>query len=201
MKLHSRIYGWKYVWMEFADEFNASVDDPNPDSSHTEMSILVPMANTTWTLEYRMLPGTKGGHDQTTVHTSYTPRGGFQFAIHPQKWLDGFKKLAGMQDIIVGHEDFDKQFVIKGNDEALVKKLFEDPAVIEILLDEPTVQLWAHCENTDSAPSSRALHKGQNQLSLRVQGAVDDFERMKAIYKLKHRILDKLVHIGVAEAK
>ncbi|MBX9696026.1 MAG: hypothetical protein K2Z81_26805, partial [Cyanobacteria bacterium] len=145
-------------------------------------------------------PGTKGKHDQTTVHTSYKPVGGFQFAIHPQKWLDGFKKLAGMQDIIVGHEDFDKLFIIKGNDERLVKTLFEDPALVALLLDEPTIQLWAHCENTDSAPSSRTLYKDQNALSLRVQGAVDDFERMKAIYKLKHKVLDRLVHIGAAQA-
>ncbi len=197
-KMHSRMYGWKYVWLEFADEFEATVDDPNPDSSHTEMSMVVPLTDNSTSLIYTMHPAKQGGHHCTTVETSYTGIGDFKFAIHPEKWTDGFGKLLGMQDIVVGHPEFDKAFIIKGSDEQRIKQLFQDSAVRQFLMDEPTMQFWAHCENADSAPTSRALRGEQNRLSMRVQGAVDDFERLKAFYNLKRRVLQALVKIGAA---
>lgn len=197
-KMHSRIYGWKYVWMEFADEFKADVDDPNPDSSHTEMSIIVPVADSSWSLTYTMHPGKQGQQDHTTVETHYNPLGDFKFTMYPEKWTDGLAKMLGMQDIVVGHEEFDKLFIIKGNDEARIIELFQDEKLRRQLIDEPAMQVWAHCENADVAPTSKALRGNQNRLAMRVQGAVDDFERLKSFYKLKHQMLSSLLRVGVA---
>lgn len=182
--------------MEFADEFEASVEDENPDSSHSPLTLVVPVSDSEWSLVYHMNPG-KGG-DQTIVETQYHPLGDFKFTIYPEKWSDGFAKLLGMQDIVVGHEDFDKQFIIKGNDEQRIKDLFQDAALRRLLMDEPTMQFWAHCENTESTPTRRALHTAQNRLAMRVKGAVDDFERLKSFYNLKHRALSSLIRIGAA---
>lgn len=198
-KMHSRIYGWKYVWMEFADEFEATVDDPNPDSSHTEMSLLVPIADSQWSLVYTMHPSKQAGSEHTTIEAAYTPADDFKFAIHPEKWTDGFSKMLGMQDIIIGHDEFDKSFIIKGNDEQRVKDLLSDAALRRLILDEPTTQLWAHCENTEKAPAAKALRGAANRSCImRVKGAVDDFERLKAFYNLKHRLLKSLQRIGAA---
>ncbi len=200
-KLHSRMYGWKYVWNTFAEEHQGEIDDPNPDSSHEPMSIHVPLPETPWTLSFTMNPGGKTKSDHTQVDVSYTPLDqAFKFAIHPEQFHHGLSKLLGMQDIVVGHEDFDKAFIIKGSDESIVKNLFEDAALRRLLLEEPSVQLWAHCENTDSSPSSRALRPDCNTLSLRLKGAVDDFERLKTIQKLMHRILASLCRVEVAAA-
>ncbi|MBK9143962.1 MAG: hypothetical protein IPM23_15790 [Candidatus Melainabacteria bacterium] len=200
VKLHSKIYGWKYVWMEFSQEFKAEVEDPNPDSSHTEMSLMVPIAETNWSLVYTMHPGGKGKGDFSTVEACYKPVGDFKFAIHPEGFIQGFQKLLGMQDIVIGHGDFDRAFIIKGNDESLVKELFDDAALRRLILDEPTIQLWADCDNTDSAPSRRALRDNCNILSARVKGAIDDFERLNNFYKLMNRTLSSLCRIQAAEA-
>ncbi len=197
MKLHSRIYGWKYVWMEFAEEFKASVDDPNPDSSHTRMSISVPITDTGWVLVYTMVPKGMAKNDQTAIDVEYKANGNFKFAIHPQNWLDGFGKLLGMQDIVVGQPEFDKHFIVKSNDEKLVKQYFKDTVLAKQLLDEPTIQLWANCDNEEHS-TVRATTAGCTRLCLRVQGAVDDFERLKQFYRLKHRALHNLVQIGAA---
>lgn len=198
-KLHSRMYGWKYVWMEFADEYKASVDDPDPDSSHTEMSLVVPISDSAWSLVYTMHPSKQAGNEHTTIETCYTPADDFKFAIHPEKWTDGFQKMLGMQDIIIGHEEFDKSFIIKGNDEQRVKDLFSDAALRRLILDEPTTQLWAHVENSEKAPAAKALRGASNRSAImRVKGAVDDFERLKSFYNLKYRLLKSLQRIGAA---
>lgn len=198
-KMHSRIYGWKYVWMEFADEFKADVEDPNPDSSHTEMSVIVPVKDSGWSLTYTMHPGKSGGHDHTTVETHYNPQGDFKFSLYPEKWTDGLAKALGMQDIVVGHPEFDKLFIIKGNDEQRIIDLFQDAKLRQRFIDEPAMQVWAHTEHTDVSPSPKAMRAGsQNRLAMRVQGAVDDFERLKSFYHLKHQMLSNLLRIGAA---
>lgn len=200
VKLHTKIYGWKHVWLEFADEFRADVEDSDPNSSHTKLSLTLPIQDTAWSLIYTMHPAGTGKHDHTTVETSYTPHSDFKFAIHPQSWFDGFGKLLGMQDIIVGHPDFDKAFVIKGSNEALVKDFFQDAAVRNFLLNEPHVQMWADCHHEEHAPAAKVLHSGggNNRLAMRLKGAVDDFEKLKTFYKVKHRSLENLVKIGAA---
>ena len=193
-KLHSRVYGWKHVWSQFSDEHKGEVDDPNPDSSHEKMSIFVPIKDTPWVVIYTMIPGGKGRSDHTQVDVSYKPQenDSFTFAIYPEHFHHGFKKLLGMQDIIIGHDDFDKAFIIKGNDPDVVVQMFADEKLRELILVEPTLQLWAHCDNADSSPSSRALREDHNILSLRLKGAVDDFERLKTIHSIIHRTLGNL---------
>jgi len=201
VKIHSRIYGWKHVWLEFADEFEATVDDKQPDSSHSELSLIVPISGTNWDLVYTMHPKKATTPDFTTVETQYKALGNFKFAIHPEKFIDGFNKLLGMQDIVIGHEHFDKHFIVKGNDEELIKQLFGDAIIRGLILDEPKMQLWSQCENTDSAPSSRVLsNSGFATISARLEGAVDDFERLKTFYKLNHKLLQAMCRLGVAEA-
>jgi hypothetical protein len=189
------------VWLEFADEFEATVDDKQPDSSHSELSLIVPISGTNWDLVYTMHPKKATTPDFTTVETQYKALGNFKFAIHPEKFIDGFNKLLGMQDIVIGHEHFDKHFIVKGNDEELIKQLFGDAIIRGLILDEPKMQLWSQCENTDSAPSSRVLsNSGFATISARLEGAVDDFERLKTFYKLNHKLLQAMCRLGVAEA-
>lgn len=199
MKLHSRIYGWKYVWMEFAEEYQASVDDPNPDSSHERMSIMVPVKDRPWTIVFTMQPAKKGGSATTTVEATFTAKADFKFALHRQKWVDGVGKLLGMQDIEIGDPEFDAEFIIKGNDEKVVKQILEPQPMRRALLDEPSLQLSASTEKDSKAPSSRALHDHNSTLTVRCQGAVDDFERLKTIYELVWAMLDQFVRAGTAK--
>ncbi len=203
MKLHSRIFGWKQVWFEFSEEFNAQIDDPNPDSSTSKLTMSMPVDGTDWELLYTMVPGDdKLKSDQhTTVETSIIGTDDFKFALYPESWYHGLTKLLGVQDIVVGHEDFDKAFMIKGSDEAKVKALFDDAVLRKLFLEEPQMQYWVSVEHQEAMPTRKALREGQNKLlSLRVKGAVDDFERLKTFYKLKHRILAQLTRLGVCQA-
>lgn len=198
VKLHTRMYGWKYVWKEFAQELNATVDDPNPDSSQSGMSIIVPMAGTPWMLVYTMDPGMKGSGGHTLIDANYAPRGDFKFAIHPQKKIDDFSKLLGMQDIIIGDKEFDPLFVIKGNDVGMVRELFSEEEIRARIAEEPSVQIWAHSDKLDSKLSPKVLAAQPHVLSLRLPGAVDEFERLKRLYDLMEILLKSLCKVEAA---
>jgi len=203
VKLHSRIFGWKQVWFEFSEEFNAQIDDPNPDSSTSKLTMSMPIDGTDWELLYTMVPGDDKlkSEQHTTVETNIIGTDDFKFALYPESWYHGLHKLLGVQDIVVGHEDFDKAFMIKGSDEAKVKALFDDAVLRKLFLDEPQMQYWVSVEHQESMPTRKSLREGQSKLlSLRVKGAVDDFERLKTFYKLKHRILAQLTRLGVCQA-
>jgi hypothetical protein len=192
VKLHTRMYGWKHVWMEFAEEFQGSVEDSNPDSSQTGMSIMLPVQNTNWGLIYTLVPGENGNHSHTTVETNYHANSDFKFAIHPQKQLGALSKLFGMQDIIIGDKDFDPRFVIKANDSSRVRELFADGQLRALILEEPTIEISAHPDSTDSKPSPRLLAVQQHVLSLKIPGIVDDFERLKGLHSLMKLLLTNL---------
>ena len=64
---------------------------------------------------------------------------------------------------------------------------------------EPTLQFWAQCDNTESVPCSKALRPNQNMLSMRLKGAVDDFERLKTIHSIIHRTLGNLCKLRIAD--
>jgi hypothetical protein len=192
VKLHTRMYGWKHVWMEFADEFQGSVDDPNPDSSQTGMSIMVAIKNTPWVLVYTLDPGKKGKHGHTTVETTYVGTGNLQFDLHPQTKLSALSKLFGMQDIIIGNKDVDKHFVVKGNDVGKVRDIFAHEKICALVADEPTLEVSVRPDNTDSKPGTKLLAGEQHVLSLKIPGIVDDFERLKTLYKLAELLLVSL---------
>jgi hypothetical protein len=189
VKLHTRMYGWKHVWMEFAEEFQGSVDDPNPDSSQTGMSIMVPIKNTPWILVYTLDPGKKGKQGHTTVETNYVGSSNFQFSIHPQKQLSALSKLFGMQDIVIGNKEFDLHFVVKGNDVSRVRDIFAHERICALVIDEPTVEISVRPDSTDSKPATRILAGEQHVLSLKIPGIVDDFERLKNLYNLAEILL------------
>lgn len=189
VKLHTRMYGWKHVWMEFAEEFQGTVDDPNPDSSQSGMSIMVPMKNSASVLVFTLEPGKNGSPSRTTIETAYSGGGNFKFGLHPQKGLSALTKLLGMQDIIVGYKDFDPRFVVKGNDAGKVRDIFADGELRTLVLQEPSIEISAQPNSTDSNPSPRILSGNQSTLCLKLTGIVDDFERLRSLYSLMGLLL------------
>ena len=186
------MYGWKHVWMEFAEEFQGTVEDLNPDSSQTGMSIVLPLKNTDLTLVYTLEPGKNGSHSHTTVEASFSAGGDLKFGLHPQKQLVALGKLFGMQDIVVGFKDFDQRFVIKGNVAGRIRDIFADGEIRALLMDEPNIEISSHANNTDSKLSPKVLDGEQFVLSLKIPSIIDDFERLKNLYRLTELLLANL---------
>ena len=108
-------------------------------------------------------------------------------------WLDSaLKKLGkglGLQDIEIGVPQFDRDFVVKSNDAARVRRLFSDRELVELMQDQPTVDLRM-------APLSVA---GRSELLCMLPGAIADPEQLGALYRLFVAMLRRLEAIGPAD--
>ena len=74
---------------------------------------------------------------QTTTYTRmrapYVNPGGFRFTIYRKGFFSDIAKWLGMQDVQVGHEPFDSDFIIKGSSEAEVVELFVNTRIRELI--------------------------------------------------------------------
>src|SRR5438309_1003833 len=75
----------------------------------------------------------------TRLRAPYVNPDHFRFTIYRRGLFSDIAKFFGMQDIVVGHEGFDRDFIIKGTEETKVRALFDNPRLRELLADQPQV--------------------------------------------------------------
>ena len=61
----------------------------------------------------------------TRLRAPYINPDHFRFTIYRRGFFSDIAKWIGMQDIEVGHEDFDRDFIIKGTEEGKLRALFD----------------------------------------------------------------------------
>lgn len=151
-----------------------------------------------WTITldtYTVSTGKGGSITFTRMRAPYVNPQGFRFEIYRAGCFTELGKLLGMQDITVGHEPFDKDFVIKGNDEAKVRAVFSNPRIRELVQRQPQIHLrvW-----DDEGWFGTEFPKGVDELRFTVVGVIKDVERLKSLYDLFAETLNHLCHIGAA---
>ena len=87
----------------------------------------------TVTLDTYVVPAGKTFITFTRMRAPYVNPGGFRFTIYRKSVFSEVAKWLGMQDIRVDHEPFDQDFIIKGTDEASVRRLFSNPRIRELI--------------------------------------------------------------------
>ena len=100
-----------------------------------------------------------------------------------------------MQDVEVGHPQFDEDFIIKGKDELKLRELFANPKVRELVESQPSIFLTVR---DDEGWFSTTFPEGVDELYFQVTGVIKDVERLKALFELFAEILDQLCRIGSA---
>ena len=76
----------------------------------------------------------------TRLRAPYVNPGGFRFVIYQRSVFSGLGTFFGMQDVEVGHEAFDRDFVIKGTSDAQLRELFSSARLRELLEQQPDRQ-------------------------------------------------------------
>ena len=102
-----------------------------------------------------------------------------------------------MQDVEVGHAAFDRAFVIKGDDEAWLRRLFADARLRQLLECQRRVRLEVRrLRGWKSAPRGAATH----ELVFEEAGVIKDSERLQRLFELFAAALDQLSRVGSAAA-
>ncbi len=131
----------------------------------------------------------------TRLRAPYVNPDQFRFRVTRHGLFSSLGKLLGMQDVEVGHAEFDRDFIIKGNSEEKLKLLFANDQLRDLLSQQPDVHFEVQDDEGWLGPS---YPPNTDVLSFVVKGFVDDTERLKSLFDLFSVTLDQLCLIGSA---
>lgn len=131
----------------------------------------------------------------TRLRAPYVNPDQFQFRVTRRGPFSSIGKLLGMQDVVVGHADFDRDFIIQGNSQEKLCALFANDKLRSLLTVQPDVHFDVQDDEGWLGPT---YPPNTDVLTYTVKGMVDDVARLKNLFELFAVTLDQLCLIGSA---
>lgn len=194
MTLLRRMFGptQKELWRQLSAEMNARFVEgglwkgDRVQATHGEWTV---------TLDKYVVSTGKVTVVYTRMRAPYVNPDGFRFKVYRRGLFSDLGKFLGMQDVEVGHEEFDRDFIIKGNDESKLRHLFGNPKLRELVAAQKDIDFSVKDDEGWFGP---AFPDGVDELAFLVVGVIKDIERLKQLYELFGATLDELCRIGSA---
>lgn len=149
----------------------------------------------TITLDNYVVSNGKTTVTYTRMRAPYVNPDGFRFTVYRKGLFSEIAKWLGMQDIAIGDEQFDKDFILKSNQEVKLRQLLSEPRIREMIALQPDIHFEVRDDEGFFGPSFPA---GVDELCFQVVGVIKDIERLKSLYELFSETLDRLCRIGSA---
>jgi hypothetical protein len=150
----------------------------------------------TVTLDSYVVPAGKAHIPCTRMRAAFRNPGGFRFTVYRKSIFSAVAKVLGMQDIEVGDDAFDRDFIVKSSDEARARTLLASPRLRELLTQQPDIHLAV---KDDEGWFATRFPEGVDELYFSVTGIIKDRERLQQLFDLFAEFLDALVEMGTAE--
>jgi hypothetical protein len=131
----------------------------------------------------------------TRMRAPYVNPEGFRFKIYRKGVFSDLGKLMGMQDIEIGVPEFDEAFVIQGNDEWRLQKLFGSPEVRRLVEAQDKIRMEVKDSEGWFGPK---FPEHVDELHFQVPGVIKDTQRLKSLFDLFAAVLEQLCQIGSA---
>ncbi len=131
----------------------------------------------------------------TRLRAPYLNPDHFRFTIYRRGLFSDIAKWLGMQDVKVGHEDFDRDFIIKGTEEGKLRALLDNPRLRELIAAHPKIHLTV---KDNEGRRGANFPAETDELCFHVHGIIKDVERLKLLFELFAETLDQLCRIGSA---
>ncbi len=131
----------------------------------------------------------------TRMRAPYVNADRFRFKIYRKNIFTEIGKYFGMQDVEVGYPEFDREFVIKGNDESKVRSLFINEKIRNLIHEQPAISFEV---KDDQGWFGADFPEGVDELYFQVSGIITDIVRLKMLFELFAETLNHLCHIGSA---
>lgn len=126
--------------------------------------------------------GFEGGFATTIFSAHFANPKGFRFAMHEEGFFDDLGKFFGMQDVEIGHPEFDERILIKTNDEARIRTLLAGEQARQVLL---SLQDFSF----EIVLPEQAPDLEDSTLELIIEEGITDGARLREIYHLFFSIL------------
>ncbi len=134
-------------------------------------------------------------HTVTRMRAPFVNKDDLYFKISREGFFSSIGKFFGMQDIEIGDPFFDKQFVIKGNNQEKIKLLLDDSRIRELCQSQPRIHLSI---KDDEGWFGTDFPEGVDELYFECVGVIKETERLKALFGLFCLVLQRLVQIDSA---
>jgi hypothetical protein len=131
----------------------------------------------------------------TRMRAPYVNPDGFRFRVYRRGIFSNLGKFLGMQDVEIGHPEFDRDFIIKGTDEGKLRQLFANPRIRALIEAQKDIDFSV---KDDEGWFGATFPDGVDELAFLVVGLIKDVERLKQLYELFGATLDELCRIGSA---
>lgn len=119
----------------------------------------------------------------------------FKFKIYRKGVFSNIGKTLGMQDIEIGYDDwFDRDFIIKGNDELLLVRLLQNHNIRNLIEKQKNIVLEI---KDNEGKFGTKFNENESVLSFMVSGVIKDIDRLKSLFSLFEKLIDEFESIGI----
>jgi hypothetical protein len=119
----------------------------------------------------------------------------FHFTVYRKGIFSDMGRWFGMQDLEIGDDAFDQDFILKSNQESKLRELLAGSKIRELISQQPE---FYFAVKDDEGFFRSNFPDGVDELYFQVVGIIKDVERLKLLYELFAETLDQLCRIGSA---
>lgn len=190
MKLHSNIYGWEYVWEEFAEEKGGKVVKDGQGDEGNIVALHIPLANTDTVIS---IANAAAG---TSMAFSYEPSNDFTMRIFADSPIHKLEKVFGLQDLKIGDREFDSKYVIQSNHPNIVEQLVASDELRKAIILENVAELRTVSPSV-GFDKRWYVPPTHNVLLCQQHVFLDKFDQLDCIYKILTQLLSALQDCGL----
>lgn len=197
MNLLRKIFGAKQkeIWIQFAEEIDGDFIE---EGLLKAPKVVGRFENWIITLDTYTEFNGKTGAVCTRMRTQYSDKDGFDFKIYRNAWIYKIGKIFGMKDIDTGYPEFDKKFIIKGNNESKLIDIFSSEKIQNLMDFQDYMVL--EVKTAKNSPGVD-LPEGVSELHFQIMGVIRDIEKLRNLYMLFALLLNKLCIMDSAYEK
>ncbi|WP_066716197.1 hypothetical protein [Clostridium sp. Marseille-P299] len=115
------------------------------------------------------------------------------FKVYKKGIFSEMGKFFGMQDIEIGIQDFDEDYIIKGNKEDIIKKLFSNSRIRNLIKIQPRISLEI---KEGEGIFGSGFKQNEGELYFQADRVITDIDLLKNLFELFGEMLGELNRLG-----
>ncbi len=180
------------IWSQLSQEIGA---DYQPSGFFTSGKVVLTHRQWQITLDTYTVSTGKSHTTYTRIRAPYVNPDGFRFNIYRKNVFSWLGKLLGTTDIEIGDAFFDEEFIIQGTSEDVVRRLFMNTSIRQLIQNQPAIHLQV---KDDEGWFGKTFPDGVDELYFQTYGVIKDKQRLKELFDLFALVLEELCRLGAA---
>jgi len=178
----------KEVWGELAEEISGEFV---PGAFMKTAAVSINHRNFRILLDTYTVNTGKSSVTYTRMRTPFKRENDIEFKLSRKNIFSGIGSLFGNPVVSSYDYDFDDQYVIKGNDESVIREIFQNEELKECIRFQKGLVLRLY-------PYKPKKSLVSSELYFQMTGVLKDKEKLKNLFNMFKVLLDELIKNGVA---